>query len=331
MAHDGPPSLVDIEAAVLLLDGKVLRTPLFIAPGLGVAGGNNVAIKAEHAQRTGSFKFRGATNKLGLLSAHQLETGVVTASSGNHGIAVSMAAANLDIGCTVVVPVGASEAKLARIREAGAEVVVVESSDALVAEKHAAELAEHRGLSYVSPYDDPAIVAGQGTVALEILEQAPALGWETVDAIVVAVGGGGLISGIAIACEGTGTSIIGAQPSNDSAMSSSVAAGKIVSVEALSTLSDGTAGGIDPDTITFATCRDLVDEWCLVVEEEIAGAIRHMIDHYGVLIEGAAGVAIAAGARYSKQHPEQRVVVVSCGGNISSVTLERALGLNGAL
>ncbi|MFQ5557940.1 MAG: pyridoxal-phosphate dependent enzyme, partial [Acidimicrobiales bacterium] len=193
-------------------------------------------------------------------------------------------------------------------------------------ETHARELAERSGRAYVSPYDDEAVIAGQGTIGIEIMDQVAELGWPGVDAIVVATGGGGMISGIATAVAGRAR-IVGAQPENDAVMTRSVAAGHVVAIDARPTLSDGTAGGVDPDTITFASCRELVDEWITVSEAEIGAGVRHMIDHHSTLVEGASGVALAAAARLVSRRPVARIVVVSCGANISSTTLTRALDL----
>jgi threonine dehydratase len=167
-------------------------------------------------------------------------------------------------------------------------------------------------------------VSGQATIGAELLEQTPADGF---DVVVVAVGGGGLISGVAAAIKAQrpGVRVIGASPANDAAMAASVAAGQVIDIDATPTLSDGTAGGVEHDAVTFGLCRDLVDEWVLVPEERIGASLRLMIDVQHQLVEGAAGVALAAALDVAAQQPDQRVLVVSCGGNISADTLQRAL------
>ncbi|HEY0474057.1 MAG TPA: pyridoxal-phosphate dependent enzyme, partial [Kribbella sp.] len=183
--------------------------------------------------------------------------------------------------------------------------------------------AEH-GLTYVPPYNDPDVIAGQGTAGVEILEQ---LAGQRLDAIFVAVGGGGLVSGIASVLKQHRPEIrvYGASPARDAAMAASVEAGKVIEVEAEDTLSDGTAGSVEPGSITFELCRDLVDEWVLVSEDAIRAALRMVIDTEHQLIEGSAAMAFAAARARRTELAGRRVAVVSCGGNISAGTLAAAL------
>jgi threonine dehydratase len=310
------------EAAVRIAP-HVTRTPLLRLAALSERVGATVVMKAEHLQHTGSFKIRGATNKLLSLSEHQVRAGVVAASTGNHGIAVAEAARRLGSPCTVVVTTAATTAKLAAIRRRGARVEIIDSADALDAETAARDMTRRNGLTYISPYNDAVVVAGQGTIASEILEQLPGTGLDALDAIVVAVGGGGLIAGIAIwlAEHAPGVRVIGASPASDAAMIASIRAGRITAVEASPTLSDGTSGGLEQDAVTFPLCARGVDAWMTVTETEIAHAVRDTIDDVHQLVEGAAGVAIAAAGRYAVDHPNARIAVVSCGGNIGSATL----------
>lgn len=317
----------DISAAAERIAPHILRTPLMVAEPMSERTGARVAIKAEHAQRTGSFKIRGALNMILDEAAAARDRGIVTASSGNHGIAVATAARIVGVDCTVFLPTGASDAKVAAIERLGARVETVGSADAHRAEVTARARAEAERLLYVPPYNEPRIVAGQGTIGLEILEDCPAVGIDQLDAVVVAVGGGGLVSGIAawLKSASPATKIIAASPANDAAMLASVEAGAIVEVPAEPSFSDGTAGGIEADSITFDLCRTSVDEWIAVTEPEIAAAVAAMIDDHHQLVEGAAGVALAAADRYGRRHRGRTVVAVSCGANVSAAALARML------
>ena len=284
-------------------------------------------IKAEHRQLTGSFKLRGALNKVFALAEKQAAGGVVTASSGNHGIGVATAAAARGVPCTVYLPAGASPSKVDAIARLGATIVTVDGTDTALAESAAGEAARAQGQVYISPYNDRDIIAGQATIAAELLDDVATLGTGSLDAVVVAVGGGGLISGIAsgLVERSPDTAVVGASPANDHAMMASVAAGTIVAPPAAPTFSDGTAGAVEAGSITFPICRALVDRWCTVSEADIAVAVANMIDDHHELVEGAAGVALAAAERYGRQHPGCTVAVVSCGANVSSRTLRAML------
>lgn len=274
-------------------------------------------VKAEHRQDTGSFKIRGA---LAALSAHP-GIPVVAASSGNHGLGVAHALSVLGGEGVVVVPRGASARKVGAIAALGVEVHEVDG-DGLAAELAARELARRTGARYVSPYNDPDVVAGQATLGLELGEQFAEQGWAPPDEVVVAVGGGGLIAGVAsvLAEAWPGTRVVGASPAVDAAMAASVAAGEVVAVDAGPTLSDGTAGGVEPGAITLALCAELVDEWCLVGEADIARTMRAAADAYAV-VEGAAAVALAAAERRAGAGAGT-VLAVSCGGNVAPKVLE---------
>lgn len=321
------PSTADITAASQRIDGRAVRTPLLVSEPMSDRAGSTMLIKAEHRQRTGSFKIRGALNKTFALPEGQAAGGVITASSGNHGIGVATAAAARGIPCAVYLPREASAAKVAAIGRLGADIVTVDDTDTAAAEVAARAAARSQGVTYISPYNDPDIIAGQGTIGLEILEDLPGTGVSGADAVVVAVGGGGLISGIAtwVTEFSPATAIVGASPRNDQAMAASVAAGAIIDPPASPTYSDGTAGAVEAGAITFPICRDLVSTWMTVTESEIAGAVADMIDDHHELVEGAAGVALAAAARYGADHPGSTVVVVTCGANVSSTALRRML------
>ncbi|HUR74556.1 MAG TPA: threonine/serine dehydratase [Sporichthya sp.] len=317
-------SIADASGRLLPVLGQhVVRTPL--TPLIGPAGTHemSVLIKSEHLQHTGSFKVRGATAKLLALTAAELEGGVITASSGNHGLGVAYALASLGARGTVYVPQGASEVKVAAIRRLGATVVehgsVMDETEA-----HARATAGQAGLVYISPYNDEQVIAGQGTIALEILEQ---LDGAPLDAVYLAVGGGGLASGIGAVLRALSprTRLIGVSPANDAAMAASVRAGRVVEPPTSPTLSDGTAGGIEPGAITLPLCAELIDEWVLVDEAQIRGALRQFIDVQHQLIEGAAAVPLAAALQQATARIGQRVAVVACGANISAARLRDAL------
>ncbi len=298
-------------------------TPL---TGLAAASeecGTEILLKCEHQQKTGSFKVRGALAKLLSLTDDERDRGVVAASTGNHGLGVAHALSVLGGKGIICVPGQASPVKVAAIRRYGVEVRVMGREPAAT-ESLARRMAAEAQMSYISPYNDLDVIAGQGTVGEEIIQQ---LGGRALDAVVVAVGGGGLISGIGAAIKSVlpRVRVIGASPVNDAAMAASVRAGQVVQVDALPTISDGTAGGVEEGSLTLPLCTELVDEWILVAESEIHSALRFMIDTEHQLIEGAAAVAIAAGLKAGRSSGGQTMAIVSCGANISSAALAEAI------
>lgn len=321
---------VDIEEAAQRLAPHINTTPLVLSDYLSGETSAKVAIKAEHQQKTGSFKFRGALNKTLQLTDLDKTTGIIAASSGNHGIATAAAASIRGIPCKVYLPSKASPAKVSAIKAFGAEIVAIDSADSGEAEIAARSVAEKTSAIYVSPYNDCDVIAGQGTIGFELLRDLSSAGLHQVDAVVVAVGGGGLISGIAtwLKAESPSTLVIGASPAHDQAMVASIQAGKIYTPNAQPTFSDGTAGGIEPEAITFEMCQMLVDRWMSISEVEIASAVAAMIDYHHQLVEGAAGVAIAGAKRFAEANPGSSVVAISCGANVSSSTLRNMLEIN---
>jgi threonine dehydratase len=322
------PNLDALSAAVLeaheRLAPYIRKTPCEPSVALSERMGADVWLKGEHLQHTGSFKARGALNKLLCLTPQERRAGVVTASSGNHGAGVAWASRTAGTHATVFVPEGASAAKIDKIRRYGAE-VRTHGTDGLDTELQARAHAVAHGRAYVSPYNDWHVVAGQGTVGVELREQM-----QRIDSVIVAVGGGGLIGGVAAALQQAlpNARVIGAQPEKSPVLALSLRAGHVVEVASQRTLSDGTAGGIEADTITFDICRALVDDWVLVSEEEIAAAMRDFIAHHSQLIEGSAGVALAALGRNATELKGQRVAVVLCGGNVSLDTLRHVVATN---
>jgi threonine dehydratase len=304
--------------AATRIAGVICETPLKRSPEFSDATAAEVFFKLENQQHTGSFKLRGAANCLMNLSVEQRDKGCVAASSGNHGAAVAYAMRTLETIGVIFVPEQTSSAKVDAIRRYGGEVRFI-GSDGLDTEQHAREYATLHGMYYVSPYNDSAVIAGQGTCGIEIVGQLP-----DVDAVFVAVGGGGLISGVAsvLKTHNRDVRVFGCQPEASAVMARSMAAGRILDLPSEQTLSDGTAGGIEADAITFELCRELVDEFILVSEQQIAAAMRQYIQAEQHQIEGAAGVAIAGLLSQKKSLQGKKVVVIICGGNISRQTLD---------
>lgn len=291
---------------------QVRYTALDYSPALSQLTGCEVYLKAEHQQHTGSFKFRGASNKIRLLSPAERQAGVITASSGNHGQAVVLAARAAGVPVTVYAAAHAASVKLDAIRQLGARVVLA-AGGTLAAEMAARAAAEGQGLTYISPYNDLQVIAGQGTVGMELAEQCPDLA-----AVYVAVGGGGLVSGIGTALRQQlpGADIIGCWPQNAPAMYRCLQAGEIYDVVEQDTLSDGTAGGVEPGAVTFALCRQLLHDSVLVSEDAIRHAMRLLAGHERWIVEGAAGVALAGLLQLAPRYPGRKVAVVLCGRNI---------------
>ena len=316
----------EVEEADLRIRPHVLETQIRRSDHLSRLTGANVLCKLENLQVTGSFKARGAANKIVSLSTEQRMRGVVTASSGNHGAAVAAMLAHYGGRGIVYVPTTTPQVKVDAIHDYGAE-VRFHSDDSGKSEIFARAYAEVEGLAYVPPYNDPAVIAGQGTIGAEIERQAP-----EADMVIVSVGGGGLISGIAGFLKGRNPSvkIIGASPQNDHAMLCSVREGKVAThADAQPTLSDGTAGSVEPGAITLPLCRDLVDDWVLVSEEQIADAMRLYMAYDSQLIEGAAGVAIASLLDIAATQPlsvkDKTIVVIICGARIDLSKLAKIL------
>lgn len=316
---------MELHAAIAEAEARirpyVRETPLDFAPALSALGDAQVYLKLENIQHTRSFKLRGVMNKLLQLPADQRARGVVAASSGNHGAALAYACAQLGAEALIFVPERAAPAKIAAIRQRGAE-VRRHGNDSVVTERFARQYAEEHGLAYVSPYNDWDVVCGQGTVAVELARQLP-----QIDALLVAVGGGGLIGGMAafLKAQPAPPTIIGCLPANSPVMAASVQAGQLLDMPTLPTLSDGTAGGIEEGAITFELCRTLVDEYFLAEESAIAAAMRTCLADEHLLIEGAAGVAVAAYLHDPARWRGKTVAIVICGGNVGIETIRQIL------
>lgn len=283
--------------------------------------GINVFFKCENLQHTGSFKARGALNKLLSLGAAERAGGVVSASTGNHGAAVAFAAARAGSKALIFVPRKAAASKLAAIERLGGQ-VRAHGDDSVEAERHARAYAAERGLPFVSPYNDPRVIGGQGTIGLELAGQLP-----EIDAVFASVGGGGLIAGIAAALKQARPTaqIVGCWPENSQVLLQSIKAGHIMDLPSRPTLSDGTAGGVEADSITFPLCRDLIDDHETVSEAEIAAQMRAYMTAHHQLIEGSAAVPIAALLKRRERLAGKNVVIVLCGANVDLETLRQVL------
>jgi len=308
--------MINIKEEVLSASKRIQpyirQTPLENSPFLSDTADCNAFLKLENRQYTGSFKVRGAINKLLSLNPGQKERGVIAASTGNHGLAVAFGLSRLGMHGTIFLPENVSPQKLDRLRRHPFD-IELHGVDCEATEHYARRIAEKQGRVYISPYNDPAVVGGQGTIATELLRQRDGL-----DAVLVSVGGGGLISGIAgyIKASGKTIEIIGCLPRNSPAMYDAVSAGHIVNSEIRPTISDGTAGGLEAGSVTFDLCKQYVDDWVLVTEEEIHGAMRMVFKAHKLVIEGAAGVSVASLLKIKKKFKGKTVAVVICGGNV---------------
>lgn len=310
-----PPSVADlrseIEPAEQRIRPWILETPLQVSP-LGPH------LKLENRQHTGSFKARGAFSKLLALGSEARSRGVIAASTGNHGAAVAYAAAKLGVRARIVVPTTADPIKLAAIRAWGGA-IETRGDDSGLAESYARNVAEREGIAYLSPYNDLAVIAGQGTIGVELARQLP-----HADAVFIALGGGGLLAGVAAWLKSVwpGVRVVGCSPENSAVLIHSIRAGKLLDLPSKPTLSDGTAGGVEVGAITFALCRALADDYITVSEPEILAAMRLIHSTHGMLVEGAAGVAIAGYLRQADRWRGKTTVAILCGGNVSPGALE---------
>lgn len=305
--------------ALQRIASHIVRTPLRRSDSLSDRCGAEVCLKLENRQTTGSFKLRGAINRLLTLTDEQRDQGCVAASSGNHGAAVACAMQALGVRGVIFVPEHTATVKIEKIRGYGGTVEFF-GTDGLDTEQHARAYAARNDMFYVSPYNDWQVIAGQGTCGVEIVQDLP-----DVETAFVAVGGGGLIGGVGAVLKAHNPEIrlIGCQPLASPVMARSIAAGEIIDMPGEPTLSDGTAGGIEPDAVTFELDQALVDDWIEVGEEQIASAMRDLMDNENEVIEGAAGVAIAGMFACRERIAGKKVVVIVCGGNVAPETLAR--------
>ncbi len=311
----------EILAAEQRIRPHVRETPLERSPYLSQKGGAEVYLKLEHLQHTGSFKLRGATNKLLSLSSEQLSRGVIAASTGNHGMAVSYAASKLGARATIYMKEGTLPEKVELIRALGGA-TVFHGENPVHAESKAREVARQNGQVFISPYNDAQVVAGQGTLGVELERQLPQM-----DAVFISVGGGGLISGIAsyLKAVNTRVKIVACWPENSRVMYECMKAGRVIDFPEKETLSDSTAGGVEEGAITLELCRSLIDDCILVAEDEIRAAMKLILDKERWAVEGAAALPVAAYLQQAKNYAGRRVAVLLCGRNIPLPRLREAI------
>ncbi|HST73021.1 MAG TPA: threonine ammonia-lyase [Kocuria rosea] len=331
---DLPVRLPDIEAAAALLDGVIDRTPIAHSRALSRLVGSEVNLKAENLQRAGSFKVRGAYVRMAKLTAGQKAQGVVAASAGNHAQGVALAADRLGIRARIYMPHGAALPKVAATQDHGAEVVLHGSTvdEALTeAQRHA----EETGAVFVHPFDHPDIVAGQGTLGLELLEQVP-----DVDTVITGVGGGGLLAGLAVAVKaraeqlGRPIRVIGVQAENAAAYPPSLAGDALVTLGRVSTIADGIAVG-KPGQLPFSIIKELADDVVTVSEDSLARALVFLLERNKLVVEpaGAVGVAALLDGALRDAYPDLgSTAVVLSGGNVDPMLMLKVIqrGLSAA-
>ena len=305
-----------IQEAQAALRGIARRTPLDPAPKLG----ENIYIKAENLQLTGAFKVRGAYNKIRSLSAEEARHGVIACSAGNHAQGIALSATKLGIRSIICMPAGAPISKIEATKAYGAEVVLVPGvyDDAA---REAERLTKEHGYTFAHPFNDPLVIAGQGTIGLEILEQLP-----DVAQVVVPIGGGGLISGIAYAIKHLKPAcrVIGVQAEGAPSMELSMEKGKPVELASVATIADGIAVK-KPGDLTFELCREYVDEIVTVREDEIASAILALMEEQKTVAEGAGATPVAACMFRKVDTTAGKTVCVVSGGNVDVTTLSRVI------
>jgi threonine dehydratase len=318
-----PDSIADLASRVTEATERirpaVIETPVEQIAGLIPNTDTEIYFKLENLQQTGSFKLRGASNKILSLSREEGAKGVIAASNGNHGLGVAAAAKRAGISAEVYVSISVSPSKVRRIEDLGARIQRV-GNDPLEAEVAARTAADSQGKVFISPYNDAQVMAGQGTIAVELLHQLPHF-----DAVFVAVGGGGLIGGIGACLKSASrhTEVVGCWPANSPVLYESIKAGRILDVPEEPTLSESTAGGLEPGSVTLDICSRVIDRSVLVSEDEILDAMRKVRALKGWVIEGAAAAAVAAFLKTAQTYFGKRVVVLICGGNTSEKVLSR--------
>ena len=304
-------TLDDVKRARERIASTVRRTPLERSRWLSELHSRDVFLKLECFQLTGSFKLRGAMSKLSALTDDETARGVLTVSAGNHGLAVAQCCEQLGLNATIVVPESASRAKVEAIRRF--PVTLIErGADYDAAERASREMERESGATFVSPYNDREVIAGQGTIALELFEDASEL-----ESIIVPVGGGGLIAGIALAAKALNPRIkvYGVEPSVSPTMTAALEAGRIVEISEEPTIADGCAGNIEPGSITFPFIQEFVDDMILVTEESIGRALVSVAREDHLIIEGSAALSIAA--LEDRRMQSASVAMLITGRNIS--------------
>jgi threonine dehydratase len=308
------PTVLDVYQARHRLHGRVLQTPLRPSPWLSSIADGQVLIKIESANLTSSFKIRGAMNAaLKLSEGIDSETPtIVTASAGNHGRALALAAEQLELDCVVFTPKTAPEAKTNAIRRHGA-VLHADCDNYYIAEQQARQFAQSEGAVYVSPYNHPDVIAGAGTIALEIVEAMPLF-----DVVVIPLGGGGLASGMGLALKAMAphVTIVGVEVEASSPFTLSLEAGRITGITPRPSLADGLVGNLEPDSMTFPLVRQVVDRVVTVSEDDLGRAMKGLATEERLIVECAGAAATAAILAGKAASPGQRVVAMVTGGNV---------------
>jgi len=314
------PTLKNIEEAKKRFEGVIRPSPLIHAGYFSRLSGSEIFLKLENLQETGSFKVRGAYNRIFLLKPHEKEKGIIAASAGNHAQGVAWASTRLGIQSRIVMPENVSLRKLLAVKDYGGEVILF-GKDYGEAFSHAQEISHKTGRVLIPGFDDPLVIAGQGTIGLEI---SPELGDDV--AIVTSIGGGGLISGIAVAAKAInpGVRIIGVQTKSCPSTIRSLEKKKPVQVEMSPTLADGIAVS-RPGDLTFTIIEKYVDEVVAVDEEEIAGAILNLLERGNIIAEGAGAAPLAAFMEGIISTKAKKYILVISGGNIETNTIDRIL------
>jgi len=296
------------------------RTPMEYSPGLSKLIDGDVWLKLENQQVTGSFKIRGATNKILLLSEEEKERGIVTASSGNHAQGLGYAAKELGVRAKVIVPEMTPQVKIDAIRKYGVE-LIIEGEEYMVSERLARRIEADEGMTFVSAYNDIDLIKGQGTVGLEMVEDVPDL-----DVVLIPVGGGGLASGVAsVIKQATSAIVIGIQSETSPVMYECVKKGHIHDIPLRDTYAEGLHGGLEPRSVSFDICREVIDEWAILTEDDILDAIKYLLHESHMLVEGAGAVGVAAILSDPDRYTEKRVGVVVSGGNLGMETLKKVV------
>jgi threonine dehydratase len=312
--------LQDIKTAAQRLDGIIHRTEVTHSRTFSEMSGNHVYLKNENLQKTGSFKIRGAFNKIATLGDEGKKRGVIASSAGNHAQGVALGATLYSIPATVVMPAGAPLAKVAATRGYGAKVILYGAlyDDAYA---KALELRETTGAMFLHPFNDPDVIAGQGTIGLEIIRDLP-----DVDAIVVPVGGGGLISGIAVAAKAIkpDVKVIGVEAAGAPSVLASLQAGQVTALSSVATIADGIAVK-QPGDLTFSLINQYVDDIVTVEDEEISYAILMLLERAKVIAEGAGAASVAAILQQKLNFTGKKVVAVVSGANIDVNILARVI------
>lgn len=314
--------LAEVLQAELRIRPYILTTPLLKSLPLSQDGAR-VFLKLENEQHTGSFKERGAMSKVLSLAEEQRRRGIVTASTGNYALGIAHAVHETGTKGIVFIPTNADPSKVAAIKQYGVEVRYTEAGlPETISHAQARKVAEELGMAWASPYNDLQVIGGQGTIAVELMQQL-----KDIDYVFVTVGGGGLIAGIAgyLRAVSPRTKVIGCLPENSAEIYHCVKAGKFIPIQSRETLSDGLAGGFEEDSITLPLCQELVKDWMLITEDEIKQAVKLVLEQHHKLIEGSAGVAIASYLKRSKELADKNVAIVICGGNMAPATLKKIL------